>query len=137
TGLDFAFDYVPTSRLLISGSYSWVSEVVFPNVAGVSGLPMALNAPGHKASLSLQMRAPAFKWSFDLRGRYFDGYPVNSGVYATGAAFNGPGSTSTFSYAPIFAASLLDVAVHREFWAGRGAALTWSLAAENLLNHPY
>ena len=49
--------------------------------------PFTLNAPGHKASLTARYTNPVRAWGGEVRGRYMDGFPVNSGVYSSYGTF--------------------------------------------------
>lgn len=90
-GLDLSFTYFANARWAFSGNYSFVTKqgfnlfqranrVYFSNVAGVDDI--ALNAPANKAALSVQYRNHAKSFEAELRGRYVEGFPMKSGVYA-------------------------------------------------------
>jgi iron complex outermembrane receptor protein len=90
-GLDLSFTYFAHPRWTLAGSYSFVTKqgfnlfqrpnrVYFSNVAGVDDI--ALNAPANKAALSMQYRNRAHSFAAELRGRYVEGFPMKSGVYA-------------------------------------------------------
>ncbi len=101
-GLDLAVDFVANDNWTFAGTYSWVSDVVFKDVTSSNNTALMLNAPGNKASLAARYRNELRGLSFELRSRYSEGYPVNSGVYASGDNLSGnpiqftrPASTHT------------------------------------------
>jgi iron complex outermembrane receptor protein len=56
------------------------NRIFYSNLDGIASL--ALNAPGNKAALAVQYRAPEQGYDFELRGRYIDGFPMESGAYS-------------------------------------------------------
>lgn len=134
-GVDLAMDLVATNRLTVSGTYSWVSDLIFTDVTSSNSLPLMLNAPDNKASLGLKYRDEGKGWGWDIRGRYFNGYPVNSGVYRTDQQIN-LGSLS-YRYESVFASALLDVGINKRFAVSGAQEFMWSLNADNILGHPY
>jgi iron complex outermembrane receptor protein len=80
-GGDLAFDVLMTDRVSINGAYSYVNKNFFPRseVGGVSDV--ALNAPKNKASLGVAYREQPTGITLDLRGRWNDDFPMNSGVF--------------------------------------------------------
>lgn len=75
---------------MFAGNYSFVTKngfnlfkkpnrVVYRNLDGVADI--ALNAPGNKATLSIQYRAPKRGYDVELRGRYVEGFPMDSGAF--------------------------------------------------------
>ncbi len=90
-GVDLSFTYFASPRWMFAGNYSFVTKqgfnlfqranrVYFQNLAGVDDI--ALNAPANKAALSVQYRNLAKSFEVELRGRYVEGFPMKSGVYA-------------------------------------------------------
>lgn len=63
------------------GSYSWVNKDLFPRgeVGGFSDV--TLNAPRNKAALGLRFGQRPTGLSVDVRGRWADAFPMNSGVF--------------------------------------------------------
>ena len=80
-GGDLAFDVLMTDRVSLTGSYSYVNKNFFPRseVGGVSDV--ALNAPKHKGTLGVAYREQPTGFTVDLRGRFNDEFPMNSGVF--------------------------------------------------------
>jgi iron complex outermembrane receptor protein len=78
-GVDLGSTVFATDQLSFSASYSFVNRNFFGNLDGIADV--ALNAPKNKVKLSASYRNQATGWSADLRGRYIDAFPVNSGVF--------------------------------------------------------
>jgi iron complex outermembrane receptor protein len=90
-GMDVSLSLYVTPKLAFSGNYSFVTlrgfnifkspnRIFYNNLDGIANL--ALNAPGNKAALAIQYRAPERGYDMELRGRYVDGFPMESGAYA-------------------------------------------------------
>ena len=90
-GMDVSLSFYVTPKLAVSGNYSFVTlrgfnifkrpnRIFLKNLDGIANV--ALNAPGNKAALAIQYRAPERGYDFELRGRYIDGFPMESGAYA-------------------------------------------------------
>jgi outer membrane receptor for ferrienterochelin and colicins len=80
-GADASLTYVFNQRWELSGSVSWVEKDLFPT-AGDNTEDVPLNAPKWKGALTVGYRAPENGWNGAIRGRFVDGFPVASGVYA-------------------------------------------------------
>lgn len=138
SGIDLALDFVASNRLSFAATYSWVSDLVFPDVTSSNGKALMLNAPDNKASLSMRFRDEAKGWGFDIRGRYFNGFPVNSGVYATNVNYPTANDiTKTYSYEPIFTAAQLDLGLNWRLPFAGAKQFMWSINADNVLGHDY
>jgi outer membrane receptor for ferrienterochelin and colicins len=87
TGVDLALDYLLTDRVTLIGTYSWVSDVVFPDIVNGPDT-LTLNSPDNKATVTTRYRDEARGFSVELRGRYANAYPVNSGVYVGAVPVN-------------------------------------------------
>jgi len=117
TGMDMAVDYLVTDRVTLIGTYSWVSDVIFPEI--VSGPDtLTLNAPDNKATLTARYRDEAAGLGFELRGRYQNAFPVNSGVYVGNVPVNAFVDASFSWRLPL-----------------PGQSVTWSLTGTNILNN--
>ncbi len=79
TGADLSFDFSLTDRWSMLGTYSWVSDVLFPTPAGVEQI--TLNAADNKASLTARYNDRDRGFRAELRGRYVNAFPVNDGVW--------------------------------------------------------
>jgi iron complex outermembrane receptor protein len=78
-GLDLSFTYFANQNWSFSGNYSFVSKDFFSNVD--RGVNIALNAPKHKFGASLQYRNPEAGFDGQLRLRFVDSFPVETGVF--------------------------------------------------------
>ena len=80
-GADLAFDILMTDRVSLNGSYSFVNKNFFPRseVGGVSDV--ALNAPKNKFALGVAYREQPTGLTVDVRGRWNEEFPMNSGVF--------------------------------------------------------
>ncbi len=77
-GADLSFDFGLTDRWSMLGTYSWVSDVLFPTPVGVEQI--TLNAADNKASLTARYNDRDRGFRGELRGRYVNTFPVNDGV---------------------------------------------------------
>ena len=79
-GADFKFAYFLNENWNIGGNYSYVSKNLFENVDNLRDI--ALNAPSNKIGVSVEyLNAGLSNLAAQLRVRFVDGFPVNSGVY--------------------------------------------------------
>lgn len=78
-GADLSFDLGLTDRFSMLGTYSWVSDVLFPTPIGVEQI--TLNAADNKASLTARYNDRDRGLKAELRGRYVNAFPVNDGVW--------------------------------------------------------
>jgi len=79
-GMDLDLSCRVTNGLEINGTYSFVSKDIFRNLDGLRDV--ALNAPKNKYSIGLRYKNLGYGFNCDVRYRYVEGFPVNSGVYA-------------------------------------------------------
>jgi len=89
-GVDLGFDFIFSPLWNMAATYSWVSDKIFEDVRDAQGNALALNAPDHKASLTLRWNHEIRGLSVETRGRYANTFPVNSGVYASNRSFPAP-----------------------------------------------
>ncbi|HUR92598.1 MAG TPA: TonB-dependent receptor [Gemmatimonadaceae bacterium] len=78
-GADMSFDLMMTDRWSVLGTYSWVSDMLFPTPVGVEQI--TLNAADNKASLTARFNDRDKGFRAELRGRYVNAFPVNDGVW--------------------------------------------------------
>ncbi|MDZ7269695.1 MAG: TonB-dependent receptor [candidate division KSB1 bacterium] len=89
-GVDFNFAYYASPQWVLAGNYSFVTKsglnffkrpnrVIYRNLDGVTDI--ALNAPGNKATLAVQYRSAQRGYDTELRARYVEGFPMDSGVF--------------------------------------------------------
>lgn len=76
-GLDFAATYYLNNKTKIAGTYSWVDKNEYETEEGII---VPLNAPAKKASLSVSTKLFDI-FDMNIRYRWQDAFPVNSGVY--------------------------------------------------------
>ena len=132
-GTDVAMDFLLTDVVTLTGTYGYASKVVFEDVVDQRNAPFTLNAPGHKASLTARYASPIRAWGGELRGRYMDGFPVNSGVYSSYGTFADPDG-GTYNYNSVPVNMLVDAGVNYRFQVNGRSAL-WSVTVTNLLNN--
>lgn len=115
-GSDFSGELLVTDQLSLLGTYSWVNRDLFPR-SEVGGLAdVTLNAPANKASGTARFRDQVARWGGDLRVRYVDAFPVQSGVFV--------GDVSTYT--------LLDGSL--DFAVPQMEGLRFAVTGTNLLN---
>ncbi|HUF64912.1 MAG TPA: TonB-dependent receptor, partial [Gemmatimonadaceae bacterium] len=116
-GSDLAIDLSLNPAWSLIGTYSYINKTTFPEVqSGVDVL--RLNAANHKGSLTTRYRNELSGWAAELRGRYVNAFPVNSGVYVGEVPVN----------------AFLDASVsYRLPLVGRGAMI--SLSGTNILDN--
>jgi len=78
-GADLGATFLVTDQLSFTGTYSVVDRNLFRNQDGIADI--ALNAPMNKATLSANYRNPRLGLAVEVRGRYVDRFPMNSGVF--------------------------------------------------------
>ncbi len=78
-GADMSFDLFLTDKWAVLGTYSWVSDVLFPTPPGIEQI--TLNAADNKASLTARFHDRDRGFRGELRGRYVNTFPVNDGVW--------------------------------------------------------
>jgi outer membrane receptor for ferrienterochelin and colicins len=117
SGVDLAFDYLLTDRVTLIGTYSWVSDMLFPEVS-TGPDTLTLNSPDNKATITARYRDEVSGLSFELRGRYANAFPVNSGVYVGNVPVNAF-VDAQFSWRLPFP----------------GRSVTWSITGTNILNN--
>lgn len=78
-GADLGATFLVSDQLSFTGTYSIVDRNLFRNQDGIADI--ALNAPMNKATLSGNYLNPRSGLAVELRGRYVDRFPMNSGVF--------------------------------------------------------
>jgi len=139
-GVDMAIDYQANEYLTLAGTYSWVSDQIFREVASSNSSPLMLNAPDGKATFTMRVRDEPNKYGLEFRWRYVSAYPVNSGVYASGTDLNGrkiryqrPGSTQFYVYDGVPSSNLFDIGFNYRLPFGSQEVM-WSLNGTNVLD---
>jgi iron complex outermembrane receptor protein len=136
SGLDLAADFVANANWTFAATYSWVSDDTWPDVISSNSLPLMLNSPTGKTSLSAAFRSTSGSWGADARLRFTNAYPVNSGVYATDFDFDLPGQAGTYRYDDITSATVFDLGVNWRLQPA-GNAMLLSARLENLFDDKY
>ncbi len=83
-GADLGLTLLLSDRWSLQGSYSWVSDDLFEGLGNeqVDSIgDIALNAPKNKGSLGVRYENSRIGLGVGLKGRYVQGYPVQSGVF--------------------------------------------------------
>jgi iron complex outermembrane receptor protein len=78
-GADVGATLLVNNEWSFSGAYSFVSKNLFENVDSIADI--ALNAPRNKASLAAHYGNERLGLAAELRGRFVEAFPVNSGVF--------------------------------------------------------
>jgi outer membrane receptor for ferrienterochelin and colicins len=130
-GTDLSATALLTDSWQLGVSASWVNENVFTTNAGFN---VMLNAPAKKGTVSLGYRNPASPFNGELRARYSDSFPVNSGVYI-GSQCLDPTSTNPLIEPCVDSYTLMDANVGYRVPGLQGASL--NLSVQNLLNESY
>lgn len=117
----------------LTGSVSWVNENVWnTNNAGL----VTLNAPTFKGGLALDYDNDDTGLFGEVRMRYNDAFPVNSGVYVGTACLNEPGQTPpALQEECVDSYTLFDVNLGYRLPMVRGATL--NVLVNNLLDESY
>jgi iron complex outermembrane receptor protein len=128
-GVDLAGDVLFTDKWTLEGTYSWLNKNVFPDAPGATpGNPLTANAPKHRASATIRFADEVKGFSGELRGRYADAFPVNSGV------FNSYGVNTPVRYPAVPVNAFLDAGVSWRI-PSRAGQLRWSINGQNLLDN--
>lgn len=132
-GIDVGYDWMFTNEWTLTGTYSWLSKNVFSAIPGGNGLPYMSNSGKNKATLALRYDNDRKEYGVELRGRYTDAFPVNSGVFYSGQAIPSPsGGTYTYPAVPVIAT--VDLGFNWQLPLGR-RDVTWSLNGTNILDN--
>jgi iron complex outermembrane receptor protein len=128
-GIDLSADLLLARGWSVAGTYSNLSKNVFPDAPGATPAnPLAANTAKHRATATVRYENQLRAWSAEVRGRYTDAFPVNSGV------FNSYGlPLGSVRYPPVPVNALLDAGFS---WVLPVAGSPrWSLNATNLLDN--
>lgn len=128
-GTDLSASALLSDALTLGIAASWVNDDMFTTA---SGMQVALNAPKKKGSASLAYLTDANPFNGEVRLRYTDGYPVNSGVYIGTRCI---GDTSPLAEDCVESYTLLDLALGYRLPIRQDATL--QLAVQNVLDDAY
>ncbi|HEY0996805.1 MAG TPA: TonB-dependent receptor, partial [Gemmatimonadaceae bacterium] len=127
-GLDLATDLLLGRGWAVAATYSNLNRNVFADAPGASKEnPLAANVPKHRGSLALRFEDEPKGYSAEIRGRYADAFPVNSGV------FNSYNVGTPVRYGPVPVNALLDLGMSWRIPFNPG--VRWSLNATNILDN--
>ena len=79
-GADVSAEFFATEHLAFNGSYSWVSDNLFPSTRSGEA-DLSTNTPRSKALLSARAHTGARDASVEIRGRYVGGFRMVDGVW--------------------------------------------------------
>ena len=126
-GFDLAADVLLDAGWSVAATYSNLNKNVFPDAPGATAAnPLAANTPKHRATATLRYERPVSGFTAEVRGRYADAFPVNSGV------FNSYNIGTPIAYPPVPVNAFLDVNFSWLLPVARSPR--WSISATNLLN---
>jgi iron complex outermembrane receptor protein len=127
-GVDVATDLLLDGGWSVAATYSNLNRNVFADAPGATPAnPLAANTPKHRATATIRYENQVKRYSAEIRGRYADAFPVNSGV------LNSYNIETPVRYDPVPVNALLDAGVS---WVVPFAGSPrWSLNASNLLDN--
>ena len=127
-GIDLSADYLLTDLFSVAATYSNLNRNVFEKASGASvANPLTANAAKHRATLTLRYDDQVRGMSGELRGRYADAFPVNSGVFNS---YN-IGTQIRYDRVPVNAFIDAGYSMRLPF----AANVRWSLNVQNLLDN--
>jgi outer membrane receptor for ferrienterochelin and colicins len=129
-GFDVSADFLLPEGWSIATTYSNLNKNVFTDAPGATvANPLAANTPKHRATATIRYDNQEHGYGVEIRGRYADAFPVNSGVFNS---YGLPAGSIAYPGVPVNA--FLDVGFS---WVLPVAgAPRWSLNGTNLLNNP-
>jgi iron complex outermembrane receptor protein len=159
-GVDVGYDYLLTDSWTVGATYSWLcggklskaslrpSCTIFPEFQGGNGLPYMSNAPANKGTVSLKYTNDEHAYGVEVRGRYSDAFPINSGVYYSdkdipapaGSAVGGEyhtcsgGAGVCYQYPSVPVIMTLDLGFHWRLPIGSRSVM-WSLNGTNIFDN--
>jgi iron complex outermembrane receptor protein len=127
-GFDLAADFLLDGGFSLAATYSNLNKNVFADAPGATAAnPLAANAPKHRGTATFRYENEPRGLSAEVRGRYADAFPVNSGV------FNSYNVGTPVPYPPVPVNALLDAGFS---WVLPVAgAPRWSINGTNLLDN--
>jgi iron complex outermembrane receptor protein len=128
-GFDIAADFLLPQGWSVATTYSNLNKNVYTDAPGATASnPLAANTPKHRATATLRYDNQEHGYGVEVRGRYADAFPVNSGV------FNSYGlPVGSLPYPPVPVNAFLDAGFS---WVlPVNGAPRWSLNATNLLDN--
>ncbi|MGH7501542.1 MAG: TonB-dependent receptor domain-containing protein [Longimicrobiales bacterium] len=133
-GADITATILLSDRVALNASTSLVNDDLFEYVVGSDTTSVPLNAPKFKMAGSVAYRDPARPFGGELRLRYTDGFPANSGVYQGTACIEGSAPALTIEPC-VESYTLVDVVANYRLPFAPGASL--DLSVQNLFDTDY
>lgn len=135
-GVDIGYDWLLTDRWTVTGTYSWQDKNVFNSITystlqGGNGKPFMSNSPKNSGSLALTYGDEVRGYGFEVRGRYTDAFPVNSGVYVSDQTLAGP--HGAYMYPSVPTTVTLDLGFNYRLPVAR-RNIMWSINGTNVLD---
>ncbi len=129
-GFDASADFLLPQGWSIATTYSNLNRNVFADAPGATPTnPLAANTPKHRATATIRYDNQEHGYGVEVRGRYADAFPVNSGVFNS---YGLPAGSIPYPGVPVNA--FLDAGFS---WVlPINGAPRWSLNGTNLLNNP-
>ncbi|MBC7896043.1 MAG: TonB-dependent receptor, partial [Cytophagaceae bacterium] len=128
SGLDLAADFLLTDQWSVEGTYSYLSDNVFNDAPGATAAnPLAANVPNHRGSATLRYAKPMGTFSTEIRGRYANAFPVNSGV------FNSYNVGTPVRYPAVPVNAFIDFGMSWKLPVAQN--VRWSINVQNLLDN--
>ncbi|MDP9348500.1 MAG: TonB-dependent receptor, partial [Gemmatimonadota bacterium] len=131
-GTDLSATALLTDQWSVSATASFVNDDAFETES--VGL-VTLNAPKRKGSLSVLYRNDDAGFNGELRARYNDAFPVNSGVYIGTRCLGGQYATSPLTEDCVESYTLMDLTLGYRIPRVQGTSL--QLTVQNLLDEEY
>ncbi len=129
-GFDASADFLLPQGWSLATTYSNLNRNVFTDAPGATvANPLAANTPKHRATATLRYDSQEHGYGVEIRGRYADAFPVNSGVFNS---YGLPAGSVPYPGVPVNA--FLDAGF--SWLLPVSGAPRWSLNATNLLNNP-
>ena len=137
-GADVGLSYAFNSDYSVDWTGSVVNNIVFQDIL-VGPQPFALNAPGAKSTLTGRYASTSNGWGAELRWRYANGFPVNSGVFISGQQLTTAGTvvgrSANYQYDPVPVNNLVDIGLSKRFGVQGGRSITWSFNVTNVFDN--
>ena len=129
-GFDVSANFLLPEGWSIATTYSNLNKNVYSNAPGATPAnPLAANTPKHRATATVRYDNQEHGYGVEIRGRYADAFPVNSGVFNS---YGLPAGSIPYPGVPVNA--FLDAGFS---WVlPVSGAPRWSLNGTNLLNNP-
>jgi outer membrane receptor for ferrienterochelin and colicins len=127
-GIDLAVDYLFTDMFSVALTYSNLNRNIFEKAPGSTPTnPLTANAAKHRGSLAFRWADEAAGWSTEIRSRYADAFPVNSGV------FNNFGNNTPIRYDQVPVNLFFDVGFSWRLPFQQN--VRWGVNGQNLLDN--